>query len=122
MSDNKEKGGELIYGNDPLIRLHGEYLYRLSGFTLKPFAGVHKRKGYNVGDGFYAGADIGLHIWGNRLGVRGRGMVDKEHFTLSPQLKLWLMHLDYMLKVPVKSEVDGVKPATIHSLNLRFFI
>jgi hypothetical protein len=122
VSDNKEAGGELLYGNDPLLRLHGEYIYRLSGFSLKPFVGVHKRSGYGFDDGVYAGADMGLHVWGNRLGIRTRAMVDKEHFTLSPQLKLWLMHLDYMLKVPVSSDVDGVKPATIHSVNLRFFI
>lgn len=122
IGNNEEEGGELIYGNDPLFRLHGEYLYRFHGFSVKPFVGVHKRKGYDFADGAYAGTDLGLHFWGNRLGVRARGMVDKEHITISPQLKLWLMHLDYMLKVPVSSDVDGVKPATIHSLNLRFFI
>ena len=121
-SNNNDAGGELVYGNDPLIRVHGEYIYRYSGFSVKPFVGMHKRSGYDFADGLYLGGDLGLHFWGNRLGVRARGMLDKEHFTISPQLKLWLMHVDYMLKVPVSSEVNGVKPATIHSLNLRFFI
>lgn len=121
-SNNQEAGGELIYGNDPLLRVHGEYIYRYSGFSVKPFVGVHKRKGYDFADGLYLGSDLGLHFWGNRLGVRARGMIDKEHITVSPQLKLWLMHVDYMLKLPVSSEVNGVKPATMHSLNFRFFI
>jgi hypothetical protein len=30
--------------------------------------------------------------------------------------------VDYMLKQPISSEVDGLKPATIHSLNIRFSI
>lgn len=121
MSDNEEKAGALRFGDDPLLRVHGEYLYKLSIFNVKPFVGVHKRSGYGFGDGLYAGADMGMYVWGDRLGLRLRTMVDNEHFTLSPMAKLWFMHLDYMLKAPLKSEVDGVKPSALHSLNFRLF-
>ena len=122
ISDNEEEGGELIYGNDPLLRLHGEYLYKYSLFSVKPFVGIHKRASYGISEGYYAGADLGAHVWSDRIGLRLRGMVDKEHFTFSPMAKLWLMHIEYMLKTPMSSEVDGLKPATIHSLNIRISI
>ena len=122
VSDRKAEAGTLIYGTNPLFRLHGEYIYRFAGFSVKPFVGMHKREGYDFDDGLYVGSDLGFHVWGDRIGVRGRAMVDKEHLTLSPQLKLWLFHVDYMLKAPISSEVNGVKPATVHSVNIRFFI
>ena len=121
MSDNEEKAGKLNYGNDPLLRLHGEYLYKLSVFSVKPFAGVHKRSGYGFGDGIYGGADLGMHVWNERIGLRFRGMLDSEHFTFSPLAKLWFMHIEYMLKSPIKSENNGVKPSTLHSVNFRLF-
>jgi|GEM_PF-607529 len=122
MSDQEEEAGTLAYGEDPLIRLHGEYLYKYSLFSVKPFAGTHKRSSYGFGDGFYAGADLGAHVWEDRVGLRMRAMIDGEHVTFSPMMKLWLVHVEYMLKQPVKSDVDGVKPATIHSLNFRIAI
>jgi hypothetical protein len=122
MSDNEDKGVKLIYGDDPLYRLHSEYTYKFIGFDLKPFAGLHNRVGYDLSAGLYGGGDIGFYVWNDRLGIRMRGMVDTEHFTVSPQLKLWLMHLDYMLKLPVTSNVDGVKPSAIHAINFRIFI
>ena len=122
VSNNDEEAGALIYGNDALIRLHGEYIYKFSAFSIKPFAGVHKRSRYSFADGMYAGADLGAHVWDERIGLRVRGMIDKEHFTFSPQAKLWLFHVDYMLKQPISSEVDGLKPSTIHSLNIRISI
>jgi len=121
MTDNESKGVTLNYGEDPLIRLHGEYLYKFVGFDLKPFAGTHLRSGYGAGDGFYAGGDVGYYVWNDRIGLRFRGMLDKEHLTISPAAKLWFMHIEYMLKTPLKSEVDGVKPSTLHSLNFRLF-
>ncbi len=122
VSDNEAEAGALIYGTDPLLRLHSEYLYKYSGFSVKPFVGIHKRASYGIGDGYYAGADLGAHVWGDRLGLRVRGMVDSEHFTFSPMAKLWLMHVEYMLKQPLSSDVNGLKPATIHSLNVRISI
>jgi len=122
MSDEEETAGQLFYGEDMLIRLHGEYLYKLSFFSVKAFGGVHKRSSYGLGDGYYLGGDFGAHVWEDRVGLRMRGMIDSEHLTISPMIKLWLVHLEYMLKQPIKSEVDGVKPSTIHSLNLRISI
>lgn len=122
ISDNEEAGGALLYGEDALIRLHGEYLYKLSAFSVKPFVGLHKRSSYDIGDGYYLGADLGAHVWDDRIGLRVRGMIDSEHFTFSPMAKLWLLHVEYMLKQPITSEVDGVKPSTIHSLNIRIDI
>ncbi len=122
LSDNEEEAGALLYGEDALIRLHGEYLYKLSAFSVKPFVGLHKRSSYDIGDGYYLGADLGAHIWEERIGLRVRGMIDSEHFTFSPMAKLWLVHVEYMLRQPITSEVDGVKPATIHSLNFRIDI
>jgi hypothetical protein len=121
MSDNIAKGGDLNYAPKALIRLHADTRFKLSGFSLSPFVGLHKREGYDLSSGVYAGADFGAHVWGDRLGVRVRGMIDKEHFTLSPQLKLWFMHFDYSLKTPMSSTVDDVKVSTIHSLNVRLF-
>ncbi len=122
MSDNEEEGGKLIYGSDPLFRLHSEYLYKFSAFSVKPFVGLHKRASYGFDDGYYLGADLGAHVWGDRIGLRVRGMIDGEHFTFSPMAKLWLIHVEYMLKQPLSSDVNGLKPATIHSLNFRISI
>jgi hypothetical protein len=121
LSDKISTGGDLKYGTDPLIRIHGDALYSLSAFSFKPFLGVHKRSGYSLAYSYYAGADLGAHVWGDRLGIRLRGMVDKEHLTISPQFKLWLMQLEYSLKQPLSSQVDDVKVSTLHSLNFRIF-
>lgn len=121
VTDNSDKGGEVNYGFDPLIRLHGEYKMELAFFDLKPFAGLHKRKAYGLSDGLYAGAELGAYVWGDRLGLMFRTMLDTEHITITPRLKLWFAQLEYNLKQPIKSEVDGVKPSTLHSLNFRLF-
>jgi hypothetical protein len=121
LSDNEDKGVTLLYGEDPLIRLHSDYLYEFMSFDLRPFVGVHKRSGYGFDEGLYGGGDIGMFVWSDRVGLRFRGMLDKEHFTISPMVKLWLMQFEYMLKTPMKSEIDGAKPSTLHALNFRMF-
>ncbi|MDH5580478.1 MAG: hypothetical protein OEY33_01095, partial [Bdellovibrionales bacterium] len=121
LSDSKDKGGELIYTIDPLIRLHASYHMEFVGFYLDPFAGVHKRSQYDFADGVYAGADLSFFVWGDRLGIRARAMVDQEYFTLSPMLKLWVAHLDLGLKAPIKSESDGIKLSNIYHANFRLF-
>lgn len=121
ISDNIEKGGEVKYGFDPLLRMHGEYNMKLAFFSLKPFVGLHKRKAYGFSDGLYLGSELGMHVWGERLGIMFRGMLDTEHITFTPRLKLWLAQLEYNLKTPIKSEIDGVKTSTLHSLNFRLF-
>ncbi len=121
LSDNKDTAGELTYTIDPLIRLHAAYHMEFVGFYLDPFAGLHKRSQYDFADGVYAGADLSFFVWGDRLGIRARAMVDQEYFTLSPMLKLWIAHIDLGLKAPIKSESDGIKLSSIYHANLRIF-
>ncbi len=121
VSDNIAKGGETNYGFDPLFRLHGEYEMELAFLDFKPFAGLHKRKAYDFTDGLYVGAEVGAFVWGDRLGLMFRGMLDTEHITFTPRAKLWFAQLEYSLKVPVKGEIDGVKPSSLHSLDFRLF-
>jgi hypothetical protein len=112
---------ELTYGYKPLLRLHAEATYKFTVLTLNPFLGFHKRSGYGFADGTYAGADLGAYVWGDRLGLQMRGMLDKQYITLSPRMKLWLMQLEYSLKTPLKSTDGDVKLSAINSIDLRFF-
>jgi hypothetical protein len=121
MSERKAESKEHVYGYDPLIRVHGQAQFRLSAFSFEPFAGVHKRSGYGFADGVYVGSAVGAHLWGDRLGLSLRGMLDKQYFTINPRIKLWLMQLDYSLKNPVKSKDGDVKLSAIHSIDFRLF-
>lgn len=121
LKDRSEGSKELSYGYDPLMRIHADALFRYSVFSLNPFAGFHKRKGYGFADGMYLGTDAGAHVWGDRLGLQLRGMVDKQYFTISPRMKLWLLQLEYSMKSPMKSMDGDVKLSAIHSLDLRLF-
>ena len=112
---------EQSYGYDPIMRLHADATYRYSAFALQPFIGFHKRSGYTFSDGVYGGAAVGAHIWKERLGVQLRGMVDKQYFTITPRLKLWLMQLEYSFKAPIQSTDGDVKLSAIHSLDFRLF-
>ena len=109
------------YEIDPSIRLHGSYTYKFIGAELEAFAGVHKRSRYDFTDGLYTGGDVSMYFWDDRIGFRGRAMLDQEHITISPMIKMWIAQLDLGLKLPAKSTVDGVKVATIYSGNLRIF-
>lgn len=122
LSDNVAKGGDLVYQVKPLIRVHGEAKWNLSVLSLTPFVGLHKRTQYDLDDGFYIGGDVGAHVWDDRIGLTFRTIIDKEHITLSPMMKLWVMSLQYSLKKPIKDTVDDVKTSAIHSLNFRIFI
>ena len=121
ISKRDAESKELAYGYDPLIRLHAQADYKYTALSLQPFAGVHKRAGYGFADGIYAGATAGAHVWGDRLGLSLRGMVDKQYFTITPRIKLWLMQLEYSLKNPVKSTDGDVKLSAIHSIDFRLF-
>ena len=121
MKERKAASKELSYAYDPLMRLHADASYHFSILSLSPFFGFHKRSGYGFSDGLYFGSDAGAHVWGDRLGLQLRGMFDKQYFTISPRLKLWLMQLEYSLKSPLKSEDGDVKLSAIHSVDLRFF-
>jgi len=112
---------ELSYGYNSLMRLHADAIYKYSALTLNPFFGVHKRTGYGFADGLYLGADAGAYVWGDRLGLQLRGMVDKQYFTISPRMKLWLLQIEYAMKSPMKSTDGDVKLSAIHSIDLRLF-
>ncbi len=121
IKEREDGSREQSYGYDPLIRFHADALYKLSVLSLNPFIGAHKRSGYAFADGVYAGADLGAHIWGDRLGLLFRGMVDKQYVTVGPRIKLWLMQLEYSLKSPLKSTDGYVKLSALHSLDFRLF-
>jgi hypothetical protein len=103
------------------MRIHADALYKFGGLSFNPFLGAHKRNGYGWSDGMYLGTDLGAHVWGDRLGLQLRGMVDKEYFTISPRIKLWLLQLEYSLKTPMKSMDGDVKLSAINSIDLRLF-
>ena len=113
--------GKTFYGNEILFRLHSDYTFKLAGFALTPFGGIHKRSGYDLVDGLYAGADLGFSFWQDRFGLLAKAMLDNEYITLAPRLQLWVMQLEIMGKIAHKSEVDGTKIANIYSLNFRLF-
>lgn len=121
MKDRDAESKALSYAYSPLLRLHADALYKFSILSFNPFVGVHKRAGYGFSDGMYLGADAGAHVWGDRLGLQLRGMVDKQYFTISPRLKLWLLQLEYSLKAPMKSMDGDVKLSALHSIDLRLF-
>jgi hypothetical protein len=121
LSDAKEGSKEHTYGYDPLLRLHADATFRASAFSIQPFVGMHKRSGYGFDDGMYLGTMVGAHVWGDRLGLQLRGMVDKQYLTISPRMKLWLMQLEYSLKKPLKATDGDVKLTAIHSLDFRIF-
>ncbi len=109
------------FGTDPLFRIHAQADYRLSIFKLTPFLGTHTRSGYGMGDAYYIGADWGMFVWHDRLGLTFRTMMDKEHFTLGLRAKMWFFQTDLMAKIATKDEVDGVKVNEMYTANIRFF-
>lgn len=121
MKERDAGSKELSYGYDALMRLHADASYKYSVLSLNPFVGFHKRSGYGFADGMYLGADAGAHVWGDRLGLQLRGMVDKQYFTISPRMKLWLMQLEYSMKSPMKAMDGDVKLSAIHSIDFRLF-
>ncbi|MDD4973291.1 MAG: hypothetical protein PHY93_03025 [Bacteriovorax sp.] len=121
LKDRDAGSKELSYGYDPLMRIHADAIFKYSVLSINPFFGLHKRKGYGFSDGIYAGADAGAHVWGDRIGLQLRGMVDKQYITISPRLKLWLLQLEYSVKSPLKSMDGDVKLSAIQSVDLRLF-
>ena len=121
LSDAKEGSKEHTYDYDPLMRVHADALFRTNNLSIQPFAGVHKRSGYGFADGAYLGTNLGAHVWGDRLGLQLRGMVDKQYLTITPRVKLWLMQLEYSLKKPLKATDGDVKLTALHSVDFRIF-
>ncbi|MEI8346652.1 MAG: hypothetical protein WCG27_04240 [Pseudomonadota bacterium] len=110
------------YGTDRLYRLQGQAKFQFPIVSFLPFIGVHKRSAYTLDRGFYLGGDIAATTWNDRLGLQFRTMIDREHLTLSPRIRLWLIQLEYSLKKPLVTEIDDVKVSTLHSVDIRIFI
>ncbi len=121
LQDKDEGSKTQTYGYKTLLRGHADATYRWNAVSIQPFLGFHKRSGYGFGDGVYAGATAGAFVWGDRLGLQMRGMVDKQYLTITPRIKLWLMQLEYSLKSPIKDTDGDVKLTAIHSLDFRLF-
>ena len=121
LSDAKEGSKEHTYGYDPLMRVHADATFRANAFSIQPYLGVHKRSGYGFDDGMYLGTMVGAYVWGDRMGLQLRGMVDKQYLTISPRVKLWLMQLEYSLKKPLKATDGDVKLTAIHGIDFRIF-
>ncbi len=119
--DAQEGAKDQVYGYQSLIRSQAEANYKLSAFSLQPFVGFHKRSGYSLSDGYYLGATAGAHVWGERLGLQMRAMMDKQYMTFSPRIKLWLMQLEYTLKNPIKDMDGDVKLTALHTIDFRLF-
>ncbi len=117
----EEESLEPSFGDDPLFRFHADALYELSVIKLKPFIGSHARSGYGLGDGYYIGADTSYHFWDDRIGLTVRTMIDKEHFTLGLNSKLWFMHLGLNGKFAMTDKVDDIEVSNYYYANLRFF-
>lgn len=118
---SSEEDAELNFGDDMLIRIHGQADYRLKYFKLTPYIGSHARSGYGLGDAYYLGADMGAYVWDDRLGLNLKTQIDKEHLTLGFRAKLWFMHADLTGKFPITDNVDGVEMSTYYGANLRIF-
>ena len=121
LKDAKEGSKPHSYGYDALLRAHADATFRANALSIQPFVGVHKRAGYGFGDGVYLGTNLGAYVWGDRLGLQLRGMVDKQYLTISPRVKLWLMQLEYSLKKPLKDTDGDVKLTALHSVDFRIF-
>jgi hypothetical protein len=121
LKDAKTGAKEHSYGYDPLMRVHADATYRVNAITFQPFLGVHKRKGYGLGDGAYVGTMLGAYVWGDRLGLQMTGMADKQYLTITPRVKLWLMQLEYSLKKPLKATDGDVKLTALHTIDFRIF-
>ncbi len=120
MKAPKEGSGGLNFEVNPLYRIHADATFG-EHFTWTPFIGAHQRKSYAWSDGFYAGMDFGTHVLKDRLGLQLRGMLDPEHYIISPRIRLLFLQLEYSLRIPRKSVVDDVAISTLHSLNFRLF-
>ena len=119
LSDSKNFAanvGGVVYGKRPLLHAHFAYKIVLPIILdLTPFVGIHRRSGYTEGDGLYAGVDTDLG-W---FPLTVNAIIDRYYFTLTPRFRLWFLQVEYSLKAPVKSKVDGFKTETIQELNVR---
>jgi hypothetical protein len=113
--DNIDTAGNLYYRNTSLYQLYASYSKIIDNMVVRPFSGFHKRRGYDLLDGIFAGVDFK----NNKTGSRFRIMFDKENFSLMPSAKMGKTNLIYQVHVPYSSSVDGqIATEAIHSLKV----
>jgi len=117
-----KKNGTYSYGKKPLMGLHGIYRWKKKGLTAKLLTGTHQRSGhYTWSDSFYLGGELAANTLKGKLGLSTRFIMDPEHWNVGLKLNGFIGHLDYLIKLPKKSTVDGIKVSSFHSLSLRLF-
>ena len=116
LSDRRGTVGPLKWGDRPGMRAHVDYLFDLSVVTLTPFAGVHQRSSYDFDDGLYAGMVFEEDLLGVLSVV---ATADNQYITLHPRFRFWIFQLEYALKTPSTSNIDGYKLHTQHMANFR---
>ena len=100
----------------------GIYRWKKKGLTAKLLTGTHQRSGhYTWSDSFYLGGELAANTLKGKLGLSTRFIMDPEHWNVGLKLNGFIGHLDYLIKLPKKSTVDGVKVSSFHSLSLRLF-
>ncbi len=122
VSARAKNSKESAYGYNPLFRIHAEHNYKEDYFSINPYMGVHKRSGYSLSDGLYLGSQLSFMAFDDTLAVRVNGMLDRQYLTFSPQLKIWVLQLEYALKYPLRSTFEQVKVSPIQSLSLKILI
>ncbi|MAW06860.1 MAG: hypothetical protein CME61_01110 [Halobacteriovoraceae bacterium] len=120
---SEAENANLQYENPVLFKLQADAHYNPYSFMkLHAYGGFHKRDGYEIADGAYVGVGTGLSVWKERLGIKLRTQLDRDHLTLTPNLKFWIMQVDGMYKVPIADERNGVEISPAYSVNVRLFI
>lgn len=117
----KADDAELNWGDNMLMRLHAQADYQYSFVKASPYLGSHSRDGYGMGDAYYLGVDWGASVWQDRLALMFKTQMDKEHYTLGVQAKLWILQLDLISRMARADEIDGIKIGDFYGANIRLF-
>lgn len=113
--DNIDEFGDLYFRNTSLYQFYASYNYLIEYMVLRPFAGFHKRRGYDLIDGVYVGADI----FNSKSGSRLRLMLDRNNFSLMPSVRFSNSELIYQLHLPYSGTVEEtITTEILHSLKL----
>lgn len=113
--DSIDEYGDLYYRNTSLYQLYMTYSFYKDKISILPFAGFHKRRGYDLLDGVYLGVDLN----NNRTRSRMRLMFDKNNFSIMPSVRFGQTDLIYQVHLPYSSDVGGsISTEAIHSLKL----
>ena len=107
--------GSLINDFDPLIRLHGEYVFDLEILDIKAFAGVHTRSGYDIGDGYYVGSEFTFG-WFPLSAVLA---LDSTYLTIQPRFRFLFLELEAGYKIAVSDEEEGFAVDDVLHANFR---